>query len=638
MRIKWIKLIVVIPAAAGCFLFNVDRVVQSQTNKSSVLRTKHDFTMNSPSTIRSTNEDESCAFCHTPHNASPSEPLWNHTSSTNTSAALYTSTTMKAAVTPATSADSSKLCLACHDGTVALGDTVNNGVIPFVQGGNYQLPATSGSNLNGGTGYRDDHPFAFVPVTGTEIQNPAPGDQVKLDHNGKVQCTSCHDPHTDDPSARKFLVKTNLRSELCLTCHTKTGWLSSTHRQPVSTVNDSRYTATQGSHTGYTGVSNNACESCHRPHTPLVGQRLVKFVEENTCYKCHNGTVAETARNIQTEFQNKTYRHPTPTTPSVHDASENPTTGLYRLPETSAGTARHSECADCHNSHASNAQTASPPAVNGNLLSVSGITTSGTGIASSPFEYQVCFKCHSDSANKPQFADTGNTGVGYGRNPKRQTDQANPSRYNTRIEFSSLVSWHPVSKSRGLSTGTNGDVPSLRTYIIGSNGQSMTNRPLSSTSVLYCVDCHNNDTGRNLGTGTAPVGPHGSNIAHLLERSMPYNTPPTTPGGSMGKVTYSTSAYALCNKCHDVSGSIMVDRSFKEHNKHISGAGTSCATCHDSHGVNGGTATNNKYLINFDLSIVGPSSSGILRYDSTGLKQGRCYLTCHGKNHNPEAY
>jgi len=106
----------------------------------------------------------------------------------------------------------------------------------------------------------------------------------------------------------------------------------------------------------------------------------------------------------------------------------------------------------------------------------------------------------------------------------------------------------------------------------------------------------------------------------------------------MGQVTYSTAAYALCNKCHDVDGSIVQNRSFKEHDKHIRGEGASCSVCHDSHGINGGNATNNKFLINFDLSIVGPDSSGRLRYESTGFRRGSCYLTCHGEEHNPKTY
>jgi len=87
-----------------------------------------------------------------------------------------------------------------------------------------------------------------------------------------------------------------------------------------------------------------------------------------------------------------------------------------------------------------------------------------------------------------------------------------------------------------------------------------------------------------------------------------------------------------------VDGSILEDRSFREHQKHVSGERTACATCHDPHGISDGTAMNNRSLVNFDTTIVGPSSSGVLRFEATGSFSGRCYLRCHGKNHNPLSY
>lgn len=625
-------------ALLGIMVVIIGVAAYGQSNKSLLLNSRHDFSVRSSATIRATTEDKSCTFCHAPHDSTPSVPLWNH-AATTAAPQVYSSTTLRSAVTQATAADSSKLCLSCHDGTIALGDTVNNGIIAFIQGANYKLPASSAANLNNTVGFADDHPFAFVPTTSTEIVNPPLGNPVKL-YGGRIQCVSCHDPHVQskDVTSGKFLVGSNARSAICLSCHVKPGWDTGSHRQPTSPVNDGRYDATEGAHTGYIGVANNGCETCHRPHSPAVGQRLIKFLEENACYKCHNGSVAETARNIQSEFQTKTYRHPVYTTPSVHDASEGPASVSYRLPETSAGAARHAECPDCHNSHAANTQTATPPAVNGFLRNVNGITSTGAGISPSAYEYQICLKCHGDSANKPQLADTGNTGIGFGRNPKRQVDQGNPSRYNVRLEYTSTIAWHPVMNPRGLSTGTSGDVPSLRPAQISSTGQPLPGRTLSATSLIYCTDCHSNNTGRNLGTGTGPAGPHGSNIVHLLERTYSYNTPPLSPGGDYARVSYSPAAYALCDKCHDVNGSIVQNQSFRYHNLHIRWIGASCAVCHDAHGINGGNAVNNKFLINFDTSIVGPTSSGALRWESTGLRRGRCYLVCHGENHNPESY
>jgi hypothetical protein len=43
-------------------------------------------------------------------------------------------------------------------------------------------------------------------------------------------------------------------------------------------------------------------------------------------------------------------------------------------------------------------------------------------------------------------------------------------------------------------------------------------------------------------------------------------------------------------------------------------------------------------LIDFDRTIVGPSSSGMLEYQRLGVGTGTCYLTCHGKDHNPATY
>ena len=51
-----------------------------------------------------------------------------------------------------------------------------------------------------------------------------------------------------------------------------------------------------------------------------------------------------------------------------------------------------------------------------------------------------------------------------------------------------------------------------------------------------------------------------------------------------------------------------------------------------------GNPVNNAHLINFDLTIVQPDSSGRLYFQKSGTFSGRCYLTCHGEEHNPEEY
>jgi len=134
------------------------------------------------------------------------------------------------------------------------------------------------------------------------------------------------------------------------------------------------------------------------------------------------------------------------------------------------------------------------------------------------------------------------------------------------------------------------------------------------------------------------MGVHGSTIAHLLERTYSYNIPPATPGGIFTEVPYSVSAYALCDKCHDVENGVVANLGFAKHFRHVAQVQASCSVCHDAHGINGGNTTNNKAMVNFDLSIVGPASGGLLRYESTGFQQGECYLTWHGRDHNPKRY
>ena len=389
---------------AALLLFAVALGVQMKTSAQSQVSSplnKHNLSVSGPGPVRATTTTEICVFCHAPHNSNPAAPLWNHADS-GVTYATYTSSTMAAA--PGAPTGSAKLCLSCHDGTVAIGATLTRGVIDMTGvnvAGHLTGPGALGANLS------DDHPISFVPVTGPQILNPPAGDAVKLDPHGRVQCRSCHDPHQQniDPVTGKFLVKANAESALCLTCHRKTYWSTTPNSHRISTRS---YTAAHGAHTGYTTVASNGCESCHKPHTAPGASRMLKDVEEKTCGSCH-GPSGVATKNIAAEF-NKTYRHPSyAVTPSVHDAAESPDSTRFRVPEASATTPRHAECADCHNPHASHAVAATAPKASGLLAGVWGISSGGlrvepSGTPPSVSEYEICFKCHGDSANKPQPA------------------------------------------------------------------------------------------------------------------------------------------------------------------------------------------------------------------------------------------
>jgi cytochrome c553 len=313
-------------------------------------------------------------------------------------------------------------------------------------------------------------------------------------------------------------------------------------------------------------------------------------------------------RNIEAEFA-KAYSHPTyQTTPSAHDAAESPTNPNATLPEQSSAAPRHAECADCHNAHASYAASTTAPKGSGKVAGVWGVDSNGTlrlpgGTPASVNEYEICYKCHGDSANKPQA--NGTPAAPY---PNRVAPQ-----FNMRLMFDPAnPSYHPIE-----APGRSASSPSLIA-------------PWTTSSVMYCTDCHDNDQGPKAPTpGTGPSGPHGSAFKHLLAGRYDMDNSSTTE---------STAAYALCYKCHN-RNVIFSDQSFRGHDEHVKSQRASCSICHDPHGISSsqGNSTNNARLINFDKRFVTPSGSGILRADITTTRV-TCYLTCHGKNHNPESY
>ncbi|MCP4682022.1 MAG: cytochrome c3 family protein [Desulfobacterales bacterium] len=168
--------------------------------------------------------DEICSACHTPHNADTSvtnAPLWDHVLTT-AAYTVYTNPATLDATMDNPPDGVSKLCLSCHDGTVALdafgGRTPTAGAI-------------TGDALLG-TDLSDDHPVSFTYDTAlatadTELIDP---DQAASGPDGgtiademlfsdEMHCASCHDVH--DGTNKPFLRIVNTASALCLTCHDK---------------------------------------------------------------------------------------------------------------------------------------------------------------------------------------------------------------------------------------------------------------------------------------------------------------------------------------------------------------------------------------------------------------------------------
>ncbi len=531
----------------------------------SIVNSKHNLSVSGPGDVKGVTESEICIFCHTPHNATSEAPLWNRYES-GTVYIPYTSSTLKAAV--GQPAGASKVCLSCHDGTVALGMVRSRSeAISFTQ--------PIGTEQNLGTDLSNDHPVSFRYDSALVFSNPLLKDpaaltgNIRLDKDSQLQCTACHEPHNNQFGY--FSRVDGMRGALCLACHNMNGWDGSIHKSSTAVWNG--LSSSPWQHTSWNNVSDNACENCHTPHNAAGKKRLLNSsTEEGNCIPCHNGNVAQ--KNIVNEF-NKVSLHPIYNYTGAHDPAEN----------TVVSSNRHVECSDCHNSHAVSNVAGGP--VSGSLTAVKGVNAQGSPVSAVNYEYELCFRCHADS----NYAARNYVNRQFAEN-------------NTRLEFAPAnQSYHPLQN-----IGKNANVPSLIS-------------PLTTSSIIKCSDCHNNNNGPG-NSGTGPRGPHGSAYSPLLERNLSF----------ADNQSESLSAYALCYKCHD-RNSILQDRSFSKHHLHITDERTPCTACHDSHGVR-----NAPGLINFDRNIVSANSSGQISYSSNGTFHGSCSLTCHGKVHNNLSY
>lgn len=410
--------------------------VASET-KPDVRNTNHNLSVNGPGVVKAQDETQICVFCHTPHGAEsiPGAPLWNRKiNEAAGSYSRYDSASVNAAI-PTDPDGSSKLCLSCHDGALAINTVgVLNGQtdasIPMA-GGVTTMPGgskgeTSGFTRKLGVDLRNDHPISFtydstLALADGELRDPpaAGGSTAGLVYRdgtvhasakdklpleaGKVQCTTCHDPHIrdkNDPLKNIKFLRLNRFQEtapaggdfnrsgdiVCIACHDKLGtdWAYSAHANDA--VADEAYRLQASGLREFPDgakVWQAACLNCHDTHTVNGARRLLRegtditglsdaqrqdFTRantglgsqgtsaiESTCYQCHtNGayTVLENATdvpNIEDDFK-LARRMPIGGT-EVHDVTD------ADLSETRLNLGygnldnRHAECTDCHNPH-----------------------------------------------------------------------------------------------------------------------------------------------------------------------------------------------------------------------------------------------------------------------------------------------
>ncbi len=315
----------------------------------------------------------------------------------------------------------------------------------------------------------------------------------------------------------------------------------------------------------------NGCKTCHGGVAYMGGQ------EEELCYICHGPKIKSTERLKKAKL--KTVKAADVRTdfekPYRHPVGK---TGLHKDKETypvlDPATSRHAECLDCHDPHYSIPEIP--------LLAVSGVTIEGKFTNANYGEYEVCFKCHGADANKPYYA----------KNKVREFSPDNPS-------------FHPV-----VTTGKNNYLPSLK-------------KGMTHETIISCTSCHGSDT-----KGAKWVrGVHGSENEYILV--LPYTKKEETL----------TPRYDLCYKCHR-EDSILGNQSFPYHRQHIEGVkarnwkGTSCSTCHNSHG-----SVKYPFLIEFNTDYVkNDEVTQKLEFKSEGVFRGSCYLRCHDVDHSPKTY
>ncbi|MFQ5431333.1 MAG: hypothetical protein ACE5EN_02350 [Nitrospinota bacterium] len=306
--------------------------ISSGAKISDIRNTRHNLSSSGLGTVKAVSETEICVFCHTPHHSEniPGAPLWNR----KLSGATYTPYTSGSLDTIGVDQPdgSSKLCLSCHDGTLAIGAVnVLNGAFTDknpstediqMQGVDTDRTIAVGQgSLTGftrdlGTILTNDHPISFtydtnLSIADGELNDPALSPYIATRNTGnnpliplepdsfnnpKLQCISCHDPHIRDdsltpPDSGKFLRLNRLQANgpptaagfnpvndiVCLGCHDKKGWIDSAHASDfVATQPYSNAAATLREFPAGTMVWEASCLNCHDTHTVQGARRLLR--------------------------------------------------------------------------------------------------------------------------------------------------------------------------------------------------------------------------------------------------------------------------------------------------------------------------------------------------------------------------
>ena len=418
---------------------------------------------------------------------------------------------------------------------------------------------------------------------------------------GRVECSSCHGPHTvgnakyvagkvysaiSDPDNTKnvFITTSGGLSQFCLKCHDSiapsTASNSATVMVPynVSFINpgfstngggwnkDAPYSYIASGHYNNTelrsqtdtyGNYKNECSLCHEWHgTPY--KWLVRLDEDKSgadgiCLQCHQSGTGYTppasvsSLDVKTPLGN-TFAHPTI---AVGYAGRHSNTENYYRDAESTTTNRHAQCYDCHDPHTVKNIWASVDDQVYKLGNVSGATFNWSGASWSTwatnatptgvFLDSTTYKAQAYLCFKchTKYAYTPAASANGESNVRAPfTTPSDATLYQTDV----AREFNPSNKSKHIVLPGFDDTSTAINIPAGyGNFLGYDGVQRSRNTVLKCTDCH--------GPGSGAQGPHGSANKFILVAK--WNPVDPDGGGAEVQTGVSGSSTHLCFKCHD---------------------------------------------------------------------------------------
>ena len=556
-------------------------------------------------------------------------------------------------------------CANCHIGSTSTATRATLSTTTPAAGATYTVAITLAANPTGG-----NSGYAIIPVTAGTGTTNAGNTGALLSYTATMTAPAAAGTYS-------YTVYTNQGSQatgqtgsamytITVTGGATTPPPTTTSTPPVTTPPVTTPPATTppaatAIHGPYT-INSAQCGTCHRAHAAKAPDLLKSGSPASLgslstlCLGCHNGTGASPAVSIQYALVRPVNNAATREYYS-HDAVDATPAKAHTeslLNEFGGVSNRHSECADCHNSHQATAtaardstQTVTGWDASGKLAGVSGVSVVNGAAGSAPTytflsgadtnvvpanlvtrEYQLCFKCHSGFTTL-----TSNTGL-----------KASQYALDKGVEFNPAnPSFHPVE-----AVGKN-QTAKMADSLAGTSPFKMWDFTIGST--IRCLNCHASGTTPDTTPTPLPqpgsvLAPHTSSNRGILLKNYKDRVLKTT------NEAYSAGDFALCYMCHaeaPFKNETGTATNFGFHGYHITkltgmgsaitdinapGAGGGNAICAECHFRLHSTTNNVAGVGGTRLVSFAPNVTGARQWTSTGIGSGSCTLTCHGKTHD----